>query len=73
MHDKLKYVRGQQGVTKLSGRVESRKRATVSLELKVEYIMNRKKRVYGGTGDNLLYGMVNFTKEKKKKYNTEAS
>ena len=52
MCNKLKYVHVQQGVTKLSGRVESHKRATINLELKVEYLMNRKiKRVYGSTGD----------------------
>ena len=67
MHDKLKYVWAQQGVTKSSGRVDSRKRTAVNLKLKVESLMNRKiTRVYGSTRENLLYEMVKVTKEKRK-------
>ena len=67
LDDQIKLVTGQQGMTNLSSRAESRKRAACNLDLKRDLIMNkRQSKNYLSIEDNVLARMVVDTKPTSK-------
>ena len=68
LEEKINYVISQQGVQKLSGRAEYRKRATCNLELKRDLKMNlRRSNNYLSVEDNVLASIVDERKTASKK------
>ena len=63
LEEKINYVISQQGVQKLSGRAESRKRATCNLKLKRDTKLKlRRSTNYLSVEDNVLAGIVDERK-----------
>ena len=67
LEEKINYVISQQGVQKLSGRAEYRKRATCNLELKKDLKINlRRSNNYLSVEDNVLASIIDERKPASK-------